>query len=180
MSRYELDIMPLKKRFWMAVAFFLVMAMAFVSQSRTRHLLEKTHDELTRAKAGLARVKEANMNRRKVLGILKTQYMLGVTNTSDERLLYGKMDDLKARLRPDDFAVSAIERKRGEVSLPYTLKFINPDYCDFLNTISYLEGTVFPFTVVSAVSITQADASGKGVVSCTINGKVLTSESSRP
>lgn len=180
MSRYEADIIPVNKRFRIAVALFLVTALACAGMSRARKQLEATHDNLIKAKAGLAKVREANQNRRNALGILKTEYLLGETNISDERLLYGKMDDLKARLRPDDLTISPIERKSGEVSLPYTLKFVNPDYNDFLNTISYLEGTVFPFTVVNSVAIIRAEAGGKGVVSFTINGRVVTSESKKP
>jgi hypothetical protein len=175
-NRYEMDIIPLKKRFWIAAGLLLLMVMVFASQIRTRLRMEKTHAELIRAKAGLARVQEATANRKKALEILKTVYMMGITNVSDERLLYGKIEELKFRLGPDDMTISAIEKKGGEVSLPFTLTFINPNYSDFLNTISYLEGTVFPFTQVSAIAVTQAEAGGKGVVSCTINGKILTSE----
>jgi hypothetical protein len=180
MNEYELHMMPLKKRFWLSVALFLVMAMVCTSMLRARRLQGRTQAELVKAQAGLAKLKVTNLNRRNALGILKTEYLLGVTNISDERLLYSKMDELKARLKPDDLTVSGIEKKGGTVSLPYTLKFINTDYNDFLNTISYLEGAVFPFTTVNSVTIAQADAGGKNVVAFTINGKVLTSESKKP
>lgn len=180
MSRYEADIILVNKRFRIAVALFLVAALACTWLSRTRKQMELTHGNLLKAKAGLAKVRDANQNRRTALGILKTEYLLGETNVSDDRLLYGKMDELRGRLKPDDLTVATIERKNGEVSLPYTLKFLNPDYNDFLNTISYLEGTVFPFTLVNSVSIARAESGGKGAVSFTINGKVVTSESKKP
>ena len=180
MSRYETDIAPLKRRFCFAAALFLVTAMACVSQIRSRRLLEKTHDELVRAKAGLVRVREAGATRRNTLEMLKNLQMHGAANTSAERRIYGKIDELNTRLKPDELTISAIERKGDEVLLQYSFKFINPNYNDFLNTVNYLEGSVFPLTTVNAVAITQAEAGGKKMLACSVNGKVLTSEKQKP
>jgi hypothetical protein len=179
MSRYESDIGPLKKRFWIAAGLLLLAAMICISQIRNRLLQEKTRSELVRAKAGLALLREASVNRKQALDMLKAMYMQGASSSS-ERLIYGKIDELSARLKPDDVTFSTIERKEGEVSLQFSFKFINPNYNDFLNNVSYLEGSVFPLTMVSAVAITQAEVAGKSVLSCSITGKVLTSESRKP
>jgi hypothetical protein len=180
MNIYESDIRPLKKRFWAAAALLLVVAVVCVSQIRTWRLLEKTHDELVKAKSGLMRVREGSANRRTILTTLKSQYMLNTAGSSAERLVYGKIDDLKARLNPDEVAISAIEKKEGVVSLPYSFKFINPNYNDFLNSVSYLEGSAFPLTVVNSVAVTQVETGGKGALTCTVSGKVLISEKSKP
>jgi hypothetical protein len=179
MSRYEADILPLKKRFWIAAGLLLVVAIICVSQIRNRRLLEKTRSELVRAKTGLTVLREASANRKQALDALKAMYMQGA-KTSPERLIYGKIDELSARLKPDDVTFSAIEKKADEVSLQFSFKFINPNYNDFLNNVSYLEGSTFPVTMVSAVAIKQADVGGKPVLSCSITGKVLTSEKSKP
>jgi hypothetical protein len=180
MSSYATDIKPLQKRFWIVTTLLLLVAIACVSQIRNRRLLEKTHTELLKARVGLGKVRDASANRKTVLATLKSQYMQKTGGTSPERLIYGKIDELKARLNPDDVTIGAIEKKEGEVSLQYTFKFTNPNYNDFLNTVSYLEGSVFPLTVVSTVAITQADAGGKGVLSGTVNGKIITSEMIKP
>jgi hypothetical protein len=180
MSLYETDIKPLKKRFWVAAVLVLVVATVSVSLIRTRRLLEKTQSEMLKAKSGLTRVREASANRTTVLATLKSQYMQNAGATSPERLVYGKIDELKARLNPDDVTISAIEKKEGEVSLQYSFKFTNPNYNDFLNTVSYLEGSVFPLTVVNSVAISQADAAGKGALSGTVSGRVVTSEKIKP
>lgn len=178
-SRYRTDISPLNKRFLVAAAMLLLSAMICVGQIRSRRLLEKTHDELVRAKAGFALLQEATKDRRNALEVLKTMYAHG-GRTSAERIIYGKIDELNDRLRPSNMTISAIERKGDEVSLQYSFKFVNPDYNDFLNNIGYLEGSVLPLTVVSAVSITKAEVDGKGVLSCSIDGKVLTSGKGGP
>jgi hypothetical protein len=133
---------------------------------------------LVRAEAGLARLREASTNRKKTLETLKTFYAQG-DRTSAERVIYGKIDELNARLRPDDLTISAIEKKGDEISLQYSFKFINPNFNEFLNNISYLESSIFPLTLVSAVAVAQADVGGKNVISCSINGKVLTSDKGR-
>jgi hypothetical protein len=180
MSKYEADITPLIRRFWIATALLLIAAIVCVALTRTRRLMEKTHDGLLKARAGLGRVREAGESREKALATLKTLYMQSSAGTSPERLIYAKIDELNTRLRPDDMTISAIEKKGGEVSLQYTFKFINPNYNELLNNVSYLGGNIFPLTTVSTVTIAQAEAGGKSVLNCTVTGKVLTSEKNGP
>jgi len=175
-----MDIRPLKLRFWIAATLLLVTALACASQTRNRRLLEQTQEGLLRAKAGLTRVREARATRANDLSALKAQYSQSAAGSSAERLLYGRVDELKARFRPDDLTISPIERKGGELSLQYSLRFINPNYDDFLNAVAYLDGAVFPLTLVSAVAITQADAGGRGVVTCTVSGQLLTGAKATP
>ena len=179
MSRYEAYITPRVKLFWIAAGLLLLTAMICVSQVRSRRLQEKTHSELVRAKAGLLQLREASANRKQALQTLKAMYLQG-GKISSERLIYGKIDELSDRLKPDDIIISSLEKKADEASLQFTFKFINPNYNDFLNNVSYLEGSVFPLTIVSTVAITQAEVSGKSVLACSITGKILTSESSKP
>jgi len=176
MSKYEADITPLIRRFWISTALLLIAAIICVSLTRTRRLMEKTHDGLLKASAGLGRVREASESREKALAILKTLYMQSAASTSPERQIYAKVDELTARLRPDDLTISTIEKKGIEVSLQYTFKFINPNYNEFLNNVSYLGGNIFPLTTVSTVVIAQSEAGGKSVLTCTVTGKILTSE----
>lgn len=180
MSKYEADLTPLIRRFCIATALLLIAAVLCVGLTRTRRLLEKTHDDLLKARAGLGRVREASESREKALATLKTLYMQTAANRSPERLIYAKVDELTARLRPDDQSISAITRAGGEVSLQYTFKFINPNYNEFLNTVSYLGGNIFPLTTVSTVVIAQSEAGGKSVLNCTVTGKILTSEKIGP
>lgn len=176
---YRTDISPLNKRFLVAAVMFLVSAMICVGQIRSRRLLEKTRDELLRAKAGFSQLQQATKDRRNALETLKSMYAHGA-HTSAERIIYGKIDELNALLRPSNMTISTIERKGDEVSLQYSFKFVNPDYNDFLNNIGYLEGSVFPLTVVSAVAIMKAEIDGRSVLSCSIDGKVMTSDKGGP
>jgi hypothetical protein len=118
-SRYESDLKPLKMRFFMAAALLLAVAVVCVSQLRSRLLLEQTFEGLTRAQSGLAQVKEAITNRKHILAMLQTQFGLGVQNSSPEMILYGKIDEIKTRLHPDDITITPVEKKGGEASPVY-------------------------------------------------------------
>ena len=179
-SRGEMDIKPFVQRFRMAAALLLVAALACASQVRTRRLLEQTHGDLVRAESGLDRVRQASRERRHALTTLKAQYLPGDTHLSAERILYERIDDLKARFSPQEMNVSALERRGEEVSLQYSLKFVNPNYGDFLNTVGYLDGAVFPSSLVSAVEVTRVDVAGKAMLSCSVSGKLLSSAKGGP
>jgi len=179
-SRYENDLKPLKKRFFITALLFLIAAITFVTLQRNRRQLEKTFDNLTRAQVGLTRVKEANANRRQVLTALKSQFGHGTQNISPEMVLYGKIDEIKARLNPNDMTIATVEKKGGEASLQYTLAFSNQDFNNLLNAINYLHGSVFPLAPVNSVAITQSEAKGSGEASFKVTGKVITSEKIKP
>lgn len=179
-SRYERGLKPAKRGFWIAAILFVALSTTVAVQERSRRVLEKTHGELTRAKEGLARVKGACLSRRQALTSLKSQFVQNNETTSPERLIYGKIDEIKARLKPDDMTIAALEKKEGDVSLQFTLKFINPNYCELLNSVNQLQQAVFPFTPVNSIAVTQAEQNGKGVVEFTIIGSVLTPERNKP
>lgn len=180
MSKYETDLKPFKKRFFIAAGLFLIVAIAFVTVQRDRRQLERTFENLTRALGGLTRVKEANANRRQVLTELKSQFGQGIQNISPELIIYGKIDEIKARLNPDDMTITAVDKKGGEASLQYTLAFSNQDFNNLLNAISYLHGSVSPLTPVGSITITQSDVKRTGKTSFKISGKVITSEKTKP
>lgn len=176
-NRFENDLRPLKVRFLIAAALFLVVAIVSVSQFRWRRHLEKTSEELTRAKSGLVRVREANVNRRLVLTALQSKFAQGAQNSSPEMVLYTKIDDIRASLKPDDMTISAVTRGGGEASIQYTLTFKNPEFNNLLNTVSHLHGAVFPLTPVSSIVVTPSGADG---VSYTVAGAVITNERIKP
>jgi hypothetical protein len=171
---YQKALRPLKLRFWSAAALFLIAALSCVSQTRAVRLLERSHAELVRAGDGLARVRQATRECSQVLTALRG-YSRGADGASPERLIYGRVDELKANFHPDQMTLEALARKGGEVSLGYSLQFINPDFDQFLTVVSYLETASFPFTPVDSVAISQARKNGKPVLSCTITGRVLAS-----
>jgi len=179
-STYDAYIRPLKVRFWFASALFMVVAVVCVSLARTRQRQERTYADLVRAGEGFDKLKKANANRVQALTTLKAQRGNATEKKSPERLIYGKIDEIRERLRPDDVIVAAIEKKGGEVSLAYTLKFKNQDYSTFLNAISYLQESALPVTTINDITISKGEDSGKSVVLFTITGKVLTSEKSKP
>ncbi|HEX9023477.1 MAG TPA: hypothetical protein VF799_06545 [Geobacteraceae bacterium] len=179
-GRYGRDIRPLKRIFAVATAVFLVLATTCAILERNRRVQEKALGELTRARSGLSRLKEAILNRRQALSTIKAQLVRDVATVSPERLIYGKVDEIKARLKPDDMTIGALEKKGGDVSLTFTLKFINPNYGNLLNAVSQLQQSAFPFTPVNAIAISQGEQNGKGVVEFTINGTVLTPERNKP
>ena len=179
-GRYERDIRPLKRVFLITAVLFLALATTFAVQEKNRRVKEKTLAELARAREGLSRVKEAAMNRRRALTALKSQLVTNMESNSPERLIYGKIDELKARLKPDDMTIGTLKKEGGDVSLPFTLKFTNPNYCDLLNAVGHLQHEVFPFTPVNSIAIAQGEHDGKGVVEYTIDGTVLTIERRNP
>jgi hypothetical protein len=180
MSGYDDNITPLKRRFFIAAGLVLILAVAGVSLLRSRRLLAKTHESLTRAQSGLDRVKAANANRRLVLATLKSQFGQSAQNSSPEIILYGKVDQIKARLNPDDMTITAIEKKGGEASLQYTLAFNNPDFNTLLNAVNYLQEIVFPLTPVSSIAVAQSEVRGVAGVSFKVSGKIITSEKTKP
>jgi hypothetical protein len=177
---YELGLKPLKLRFLIVATLFIALAASVAIHERSRRVLEKTGSELTRAKSGLAQVKEASMNRRVALANIKSQIFMDSGSGSPEGLIYGKVDEIKARLKPDDMTITALEKKEGNVSLTYTLKFINTNYCEMLNAVSHLQQDVFPFAPVNTIALAPAEQNGKGVVEFTIIGSVLTPDRSKP
>ena len=179
-NRYEPGITPVKRVFLIAAAVFLLLATIVALQERKRLVLVKTIEELDRAKGGGAQIKTATLNRRQALPIIKSMFVPGSESLSPERLVYGKVDEIRTRLKPDDMTITALEEKGGCVSLQYTLKFANPKYNELLNTISQLQQNVFPFTPVNGIALTQTERNGKGAVEFTISGSVLTHDRHTP
>ena len=179
-KNYEDNLMPLKMRFFIAAGLFLIVAITFVTVQRNRRQLEKTFDNLTQGQGGFNRVKEANANRRQVLTALKSQFGQGTQIMSPEMVIYGKIEEIKARLNPDDMTINTVDKSGGEASLQYTLSFSNHDFNNLLNAISYLHGSVFPLTPVNSVTITQSDAKGTNRATFDITGKVITIGKTKP
>ena len=163
-----------------ATVLFLALATALMFLKRDHRVLEKTHSELVRAKDGMARVQEASQNRKQALTTLKAQLVQGLETSSPERMIYGKVDEIKAQLKPNDMTIGSVEKKGSDASLQYTLKFINPNYCDLLTTISRLQQAVFPFTPVDSITISAAEQGGKGVLEFAVTGTILTPERIKP
>ena len=176
----EMELTGLKKRFYIAAALCLIVAVGWVNQQRRRVLLEKTVKELTGAESGLRQVKAANANRRQVLAALQSKFAQGAGSRSSEMVLYEKVDELNTTLKPDDMIISGIEKKEGEASLQFTLIFNNPDFTALLNMVSALHTAVFPLTPISSITVTQADAKGNGGVSFRVVGKIVVSEKTKP
>lgn len=179
-NRYEIALKPLKVRFFIAAALLLALAVACVLQLRSRLLLEKTSAELTMAQSGLARVKSAGANRRQVLTALQSQLGQDSQKNSPEIIIYGKVDELKTHLNPDDMTITAIEKKGGEASLQYTLTFTKADFNHLLNSVNYLQRAVFPLSPVTSIAVTQSESKGTAGVSFKVTGKVITSEKIKP
>ncbi len=172
-SRYGNSLKPFKVRFFIAAALFLAVAVICVSQRRSHAMLEKTFNSLVLAQSGRAQVKEADANRRQVLKALQSQVGQDAKNDSPEIILYGKTDEIKARLNPDEMTITAMEQKGEESALQYTLTFNDPDFNDLLNAVNYLHESVFPMAPVSAITITRTGTSEAPGVSFNISGKII-------
>ncbi len=180
MNRYQNDLRPYKRNFLLATALFLIVSTAFSLQERERKILGIREKELLRAKEGSFRVRSAIQERRDSLATLKSQFSSDTAKTSPARLIYSRVDEIKARYKPDDMVITAIEKKDAEVSLKYTLSFSNTDYSALLNTLGELQHNVFPFTPVESVAISQGDNKGKGGLLKVINGSVISFEGNKP
>lgn len=177
---YESGLKPLKRLFFIAAALLLVVATLCVNQTRRHRLLQTTLKELTRAQRGLVQVKAANVNRRQVLAALQSQFGQGTLHSSPEMILYRKVEEIKASLRPEGMTFTAIGKKGSEASLQYTLTFNNLEYNTLLNTVGSLHNSVFPLTPVSSIAVTQSGAKESGGVSYIVTGKIVTSEKTKP
>jgi hypothetical protein len=179
-SRYENDIRPLRRPFLIAAGLFLASATIFASQLRTLHSEQRAYQDHLRAQSGLARVREAIANRRLVLAHPGVAQPREVSGSSPDRLIYARIDDMKARLRPDDITITALEKKGGELSIQYTLTFLNPRYCELLNGVGYLQRCDYLYTPVSSLAVSQAAVKGRGGVSFIVKGTVLSPERNSP
>ena len=112
-NRYGGDLKPVMVLFFLSAALLLMVAIGAVTQMRSRLLLEKTFESLTRAKSGLVRVREANENRKQALKALQSLFGQDSKSHSPEIILYGKMDEVKSRTNPDDMTLSAVDKAGG-------------------------------------------------------------------
>lgn len=171
---------PAVMRFYMAALLLFTLAVASVSQMRTRKVLEKTLDDITQAQAGLTKVKDASANRVQALALIKSQLDQKAQQSSPEMILYRKYDELKGRLNPDDMTMAAIEKKDGAASLQFSLFFNNPDFNAFLNIASALNAGTFPMTPISTITVAQGDSKGTGGVTYKITGRIITDNKAMP
>ncbi len=179
-SGYAGVLQPLKVRFFIATTLLLAVAITGTQLYKSRMLLKNTLEGLTKAQSGLALVKEASANRRLLLTTLQTQLGQGSHSSSPEMVLYQKVDDIKARLNPEDMTITAVERKGGEASLLYTLTFNSKDFNNLLNAVNYLHEATFPSSPVSSVAVTQSAAGEKAGVHFKVTGRIVTSEKPKP
>lgn len=177
---YENNLKPVVRRFYIAAALLLAIAIVSVAQTRNRKLLEMTLREVTRTEGGVSRIKEATANRRQALEAIKSQLDHNARSSSPEMVLYRKYDEIKARLTPDEMSMTALEKKGGEASLQFTLTFNNPDFNTLLNTVSGLHGSTFPMTPVSAITVAQANGKGSCGVTYKVTGKIITDDKAKP
>jgi len=179
-NRYEGGLKSLKRIFMAATLLFITLATIFVIAERNRRVLKKTIQELGKANAGLEGVKTAILNRRNALTTIKAQLVPDNEKSSSERQVYGKVDEIIARFEPNDMTITTLERKGENVSLPFTLKFSNPNYSDFLNNVGQMQRSVFPFTPINSIALTQTEQNGKWIVEYTLTGSVLTVDRNGP
>lgn len=180
MRRYRDYLTPYKRNFLLAATLFLIVSTVFSLQERERRILGKMQKELVRAKEGQSQIRAAIRDRRSALATFKAQFAENAVKSSPARLIYSRVDEIKAENKPDDMIIGAIEKNGADVSLKYTLSFSNTDYSALLNTISRLQHNVFPFTPVESVTISQGENQGRGVVLNVINGRIISFEESKP
>ena len=145
-GRYDTEIKPQKRLFWIATLLCLTVATYWTDQKRSRRIQEKVYQEQLRAQEGLSLVRQATENRRVALASLRNALPEGPGSDSPEGLIYGRIDQIMARLKPDEMTIATLERRGGELSLQYSLTFVNSGFCDLLNAVGYLRqehGIVF-------------------------------------
>lgn len=179
MSRYQKNLQPYKRNFLLTTALFLIVATAFSLQERERRILEKKQKELVRAKEGLSRIRTATQDHHNALATLKSQFTEDAAKATPASQIYSQVDLIKARHKPDEMVIGAMEKNGADISLKYTLNFRDRDYAALLNTISSLQHNVFPFTPVESVTISQGEDKGKGFVLTVISGRVISLESTK-
>lgn len=173
---FDAGLASLKKIFLGAAVLFLVLVTLFTLVDRKRRVLEKRQKELTRAEEGLKQVQKATLNRRQALNVITSLIPPESRVTSPEKQIYGKIDEIRTKLKADDMTIKPVERKEGNATLQYTLTFVNHDFCRFLNAISQLQQEVFPFTTVTSIDVNQKELNGKGVIEFIVGGTIMTPE----
>lgn len=179
-EKYGYFISPCRKRFLVSSVILFVVAIVSVYQVRNKRLLENTYKELLRADNGLYRLKQASKNYKQTLDALKIQLDKGGNSVSTARIVYGKADEIGTLYKPDEMTIGALEKKGSDISLSYTLKFIDMDYNRFLTIVSELQGGTFPVSHVVSIAIAQSTLQGKGSVIYTISGSITAIEKSQP
>lgn len=179
-SEHTQGLKPATLFFYLAALLLFVVAVASVSQFRTRKVREKTLIEMTKAQEGLTKIKASIANRKQALATFRSQLDQNSRAASPEMILYKKFDELKAGLAPADVTMGGIEKKGGEASLPFAATFTNPDFNVLLNTVSALHSSTFPMTPVSAISVAQADSKSSGGIIYRITGRIITDDKAKP
>ena len=179
-SGYTDVLKPLKVRFFIAAILLLAVAVTGTQLHKSSMLLKNTLADLAKAQSGLVRVKEASASRRLLLATLQAQLGQRSHSSSPEMVLYQKVDEIKARLNPEDMTITAVEKKGGEASLHYTLTFNSKDFNNLLNAVNYLHEATFPSSPVSSVAVTQSVAGEKVGVHFKVTGSIVMSEKTKP
>ncbi len=179
-GRYENGLKRPKMLFWIVFLLCLTVTTLWADQQRSRRILEKEYREYLRAQDGQSRVMEAAANRRVVLTALRSALPEEPGSDSPEGLIYGRIDQIKTRLKPDEMTIATLVKKGGELSLQYSLTFIDPGYCDLLNAVAYLRHSTTLFTPVNSLAVSQVEQNGRGGISFIIKGTVVLPEGSKP
>lgn len=179
-GRYDELLKPLRKRFLTGVLLLFIITLLCVYQERTKQLLNKTHKELLRAQDGMSRVKQAIVNRKQALAVFRSQLEKVDDAVSTARIVYSKVDEINAAYRPDEITIGSIEKKGTDVTLSYTLKFVDMDYNRFLTIINELQRGTYPVSQVTSLSIVQSALGGKGAISYSISGILAVIEKVKP
>ena len=180
MSLYQDNLKPFKRNFLLATALFLVVTMAFSHQKRERKILEIKQRELAPSKEVLPRIQTAIQDRRTALTTIKSHFAVNAPKITSARQIYSLVDEMTARYKPDDMTIGSLENKDGDVTLKYTLNFSKIDYSALLNTIGQLQSSLFPFTPVESVTISQRENQGRAEVLYVITGRIISIEGAKP
>ncbi len=176
-GRYDCEIKPQKRFFWIATLLCLTVATIWTDQKRSRRIQEKEYQENLRAQEGLTLVRQATENRTLILASLQNILPKETGSDSPEGLIYGRIDHINAQLKPDEMTIATLERRGGELSLQYNLTFANLGFCELLNAVGYLQQGTFLFTPVNSIVVSR---NGRGGGSYIIRGTVLLPEGSKP
>lgn len=127
--------------------------------------------------SNMAAMKTADKEVENTLAKFRQHLPHGYESYSPERLIYGRLDELKNSLQAVDMTVKTMEKSNGQLSIDFSasLPLLRPEsYALILNQLGRHETLAFPFISVQALTIEQPTDSTNSTIKMFIEGTVET------
>jgi len=164
-------------RFCCILALFALFSAGLAASIHYRKMLAKTTASQETIVRNMTRMRTTAQEVEKTVTGFRHLLPPGYGSHSPERLLYTRLDEFKAGLRPADMTVKTIENRDGVLNLEFTASFplrSASDYATIVNQLGRQETLAFPFVSIGSVMIGQDSAAASGGLKMQVEGTVQT------